>query len=222
MENVIDCTIPENLSDKPETVPITEVIVDGEVVSVTDEPVLPNEYTHVRSPELRRGAAKILMSFSAILGTAAGIIAVLTGIFGENAAKLLSERFSSGFQAVFTTKFPIYSCCLLTEYFLGFFALGDILVWLVPLFLGLGAGLTLSAAWSGALLPSALAAIICGIIGGALSSDFSEELRSFANGNSRRSETSLAKTFSLRFLAIFAGMTLAALYEGIIAQFVLK
>lgn len=225
MENVIDYTsgtIPEKRADKPESVPITEVIIDGEAVSVTDEePALSAEYSHVRSPELRRGAAKILMSFSAILGTAAGIIAVLTGIFGESAEKLLAERFSGGFRAVFGTRLAINAFSLMAEYLLGFFALGDILVWIIPLFLGLGTGLTLSAAWSGALLPSALGTLVCGIIGAALSSEFSEELRGFANGTCRQSDNSPAKRLTLRFLALLAGMALAALYEGIIAQYAL-
>ena len=226
MENVIDCTagtIPEKLADKPEPVPITEIIIDGETVDVTDEePDLPKEYSHVRSPELRRGAAKIVMTLAAVLGTAAGVTAVLTGVFGETASNLLSERFSGGFREVFGTKLLINAGCLAAEFLLGFFALGDILVWVIPLFIGLGAGLTLTAAWSGALLPSALGTIVCGIIGAALSSEFSEELRGFANGTCRRSNDSPAKRFALRFLALLAGMTLAALYEGIIAEFVLK
>lgn len=226
MENVIDFTagtIPENRADKPEPVPITEIIIDGETVDVTDEePELPKEYSHVRSPELRRGAAKILMSLSGIFGTIAGITAVLTGVFGETASKVLSERFSGGFREVFGTKLLINAGCLAAEFLLGFFALGDIMVWVIPLFIGLGAGLTLTAAWSGALLPSAAAGLVCGIIGAALSSEFSEELRGFANGTCRRSDASPAKRFALRFLALLAGMTLAALYEGIIAEFVLK
>lgn len=224
MENVIDFTsgtIPETRADKSEPVSVTEIIIDGEAVDVTDEPELPKEYSHVRSPELRRGAAKILMSLAAVLGTAAGITAVLTGIFGESAAKLLSERLSGGFVEVFGTRLLINASCLAAEFFLGFFALGDILVWIVPLFLGLGAGLTLSAAWSGALLPSYLGTLVCGIVGAVLSSGFSEELRGFANGTSRRSDDSPAKKFLARFAALLGGMALAAFYEGIIAQYAL-
>lgn len=227
MENVIDFTsgaMPEKPSDKrSEPVPITEIIIDGETVDIAgEEPELPEEYSHVRSPELRRGAGKLLMTLAAALGTAAGITAALTGIFGETAQSLLSERFSSGFRGVFGTRLPINAACLAAEFILGFFALGDILVWTIPLFLGLGTGLTLTLAWNGALLPSAIGALVCGIIGAALSSEFSEELRGFANGTNRRSDDSPAKRFTLRFLALLGGMALAALYEGIIAEYVLK
>lgn len=227
MENIIDFTsgkIPEKTSDKSPEPTITEIIIDGEVVDVNPEavseaPEMSEEYTHVRSPELNRNAQKILMTAVAVIGTAAGAVAALTGAFGENPAKLLTERFSAGFWNVFSGRFLINAGCLAAEFLLAFFALGDLLVWIVPLFLGLGTGLTFASIQHAAFLPSSAAVLLCGGFGAAFSSCFSTELRFFAGGKNRRTDDFPAKYLAARFFVLLIGMSLAALYEGIIAEF---
>lgn len=229
MENIIDFTsgkVPEKSSDKSAEPTVTEIIIDGEVVDVNPEAVseaaeVPGEYTRTRAPELNKNAQKILMTATAVIGAAAGAVAALTGAFGENPAEALSERFSAGFWQVFSGRFLINAACLAAELLLAFFALGDLLVWLVPLFLGLGAGLTFASIQHAALLPSTAAVLLCGGFGAAFSSCFSAELRSFAGGKNRRCDDFPAKYLAARFFVLLIGMSLAALYEGIIAEFAL-
>lgn len=226
MENIIDFTagkIPEKTSDKSPEPEITEIIIDGEVIDVNPEAVSEGneEYTHVRSPEISRNSQKILMTTVAVIGTAAGAVAALTGAFGENPAERLTERFSAGFWSVFSGRFLINAGCLAAEFLLAFFALGDLLVWVVPLFLGLGTGLTFASIQHAALLPSTAAVLLCGGFGAAFSSCFSAELRFFAGGKNRRTDDFPAKYLAARFFVLLIGMSLAALYEGIIAEFAL-
>ena len=229
MENIIDFTsgkIPEKSSDKSPEPKITEIIIDGEVVDVSPEavseaPEISEEYTHIRSPEISRNSQKILMTGIAVAGTAAGAVAALSGAFGENPAERLAERFSAGFWSVFSGRFLINTGCLAVEFLFAFFALGDLLVWVVPLFLGLGTGLTFASIQHAALLPSAAAVILCGGFGAAFSSCFSTELRFFAGGKNRRTDDFPAKYLAARFFVLLIGMSLAALYEGIIAEFAL-
>lgn len=229
MENIIDYTagkIPEKPRDKSPEPEITEIIIDGKVVdvnpeAVSDAPEMSEEYTHVRSPEISRNAQKILMTGIAVAGTAAGAVAALSGAFGENPAERLAQRFSAGFWNVFSGRFLINAGALAAEFLLAFFALGDLLVWVVPLFLGLGTGLTFASIQHAALLPSAAAVLLCGGFGAAFSSCFSAELRFFAGGKNRRTDDFPAKYLAARFFVLLIGMSLAALYEGIIAEFAL-
>lgn len=224
MENVIEFTsgeIPEEKADKP-PVEITEIFVDGEAVDAAPEEKIPEEYTHIRSPELHKNAPKILMCAVALIGTAAGVLATVTGAFGEKPTAAMSENLSAGFWSVFSKDFLRNAACLLAELLLGFFALGDLFVWIVPLFLGLGTGLACAAFWNAALLPSAAAVILCGSFGAAFSSSFSEELRSFTTGKNRRPSENPAKSYIAKFFALLIGITLAALYKGVIAEFALS
>ncbi len=226
MENVIDFTsgnIPEKNTDKSEKVEITEIIVDGEVVdTVPESSEEPKEYTHVRSPELKKRAEKIFMTAVSLLGTAAAALAAVTGVFGEKPAAALYEKYSAGFGGVFSGELLINCGCLAAEFILGFFAFGDLLVWLVPLFLGLGTGLTFVSFWQPSLLPSAAAVLLCGSFGAAFSSEFSVMLRDFSGGRSVRTEDFPAAAYSARFIVLLVGMLLSAAYEGIISEFVLK
>lgn len=176
----------------------------------------PHEYTHVRSPELRRGEYIILMSAAAVCGAVGGVILALSGKAEPSALLKIREDLSSGFWSIFTGRLIIGTVFLLAEYILGFFALGDLFVWAAPLCCALGLSLRIASTQSWILLPSAIVTITAVTVGAAASSGFSRALMRLSRGGTVHLESSPRQKFTVNFLGYLAAIIAAAIYEGAI------
>lgn len=176
----------------------------------------PHEYTHVRSPELKRGEYIILMSASAVCGAIGGVILALSGKADPWAIEKIIQGLSSGFGNVFFQRTLIGAAFLLAEYILGFFALGDLLVWAAPLCCAMGLSLRITATQSWILLPSGIVTLIACIIGAATSSGFSRALMRLSRGGTVHLGNSPRQKYTINFLGYLAAIIAGAIYEGAI------
>lgn len=194
-----------------------EILPEEYPVSPSEEAVeYPHEYTHVRSPELRRGEHLIVMSAAAVCGAVGGVILALSGKADLYAVEQIVKDLSGGFGSVFLQRLIIGAAFLLIEYILGFFALGDILVWTAPLCCAMGLSLRITAAESWVLIPSAVVTIAAVVTGAAMSSGFSRTLMKLSRGGTVHMGDSPRQRLTLNFLACLAAITAAAIYEGAI------
>ncbi len=172
----------------------------------------PGSYTHVRYPRARRSSALIVMGLSALCGAVGGFVVSRSADLSAELAQSLMKPFG----AIFLERTLLGAAFLAVEFVLGFFALGDLLVWSVPLIAGLGLSLRVSATEKWALLPSSILLLFITAFGAAVSAGFSETLMQLARGGTVHLGDSPRKLFTLSFLGYLAVAVACALYEGII------
>ncbi len=183
-----------------------------EAAAVSSEELPQEEYTHVRYPRVRRSSALIVMSLSALCGVIGGIVISRTADVSAEMAKSLAAPFGK----IFLERTLLGAAFLGAEFILGFFALGDLLVWIVPLAAGLGSSLRVAATKAWILLPSSILLLFITAFGAAVSAGFSETLMTIARGGTVHLGSSPRKIFALNFLGYLAAVIACALYEGII------
>ncbi len=167
---------------------------------------------HVRYPRARRSSALIVMGLSALCGAVGGFVVSRSADLSVELAQSLVKPFG----AIFLERTLLGAAFLAVEFILGFFALGDVLVWSVPLIAGLGLSLRVSATEKWALLPSSILLLFITAFGAAVSAGFSETLMQLARGGTVHLGNSPRKLFTLNFLGYLAVAVACALYEGII------
>lgn len=214
---------PVNLSavnDSPEPRAIPENGVSGDSaeleLDISDEPEYPYEYRHVRSPELKRSEHGFLMSAAAVCGAVGGVILALSGKADPKALEMLVDKTLDGFWSIFCGRTLLGAIFLAAEYLLGFFAPGDLLVWLPPLVYSLGTAFRITALQNWLLLPSGIVGTISIIIGATISAGFSNSLMRLTSGGTVYIESSPKKKFTVSFLGCLAAVIAAAIYEGAI------
>ena len=199
---------------------LPEISENSDIVEVSDyaEPEYPSEYKHVRSPEIRRSEQVILMSAAAVCGAVGGVLLALSGKFDIDPAVLqkLVDNTLSGFGSIFFQRVMLGALFLGIEYLLGFFALGDLLVWTAPLVYSLGTAFRVTALKSWILLPSAVVGTVAVVLGAALSSGFSHALMRLSSGGTVYLESSPKQKLAVSFLGCLAAVIAAAIYEGAI------
>ncbi len=183
-----------------------------EAAAVSSEELPQEEYTHVRYPRARRSSTLIVMSLSALCGVIGGIVISRTADVSAEMAKSLAAPFGK----IFLERTLLGAALLGAEFILGFFALGDLLVWIVPLAAGLGLSLRVAATKAWILLPSSILLLFITAFGAAVSAGFSETLMTIARGGTVHLGSSPRKIFALNFLGYLAAVIACALYEGII------
>ncbi len=167
---------------------------------------------HVRYPRVRRSSALIVMGLSALCGAVGGFVVSRSVDLSTELAQSLAKPFGT----IFLERTLLGAAFLAAEFVLGFFALGDLLVWSVPLIAGLGLSLRVSATEKWVLLPSSILLLFLTAFGAAVSAGFSETLMQIARGGTVHLGNSPRKLFTLNFLGYLAVAVACALYEGII------
>lgn len=185
-------------------------------LDISDEPEYPYEYRHVRSPELKRSEHGFLMSAAAVCGAVGGVILALSGKADPKALEMLVDKTLDGFWSIFCGRTLLGAIFLAAEYLLGFFAPGDLLVWLPPLVYSLGTAFRITALQNWLLLPSGIVGTISIIIGATISAGFSNSLMRLTSGGTVYIESSPKKKFTVSFLGCLAAVIAAAIYEGAI------
>ncbi len=180
--------------------------------SVRSEDPKPGASAHVRFPRARRSSALIVMALSALCGVIGGIVISRTADLSAELAQSLVKPFG----AIFLERTLLGAAFLAVEFVLGFFALGDLLVWSVPLIAGLGLSLRVAATEKWVLLPSSILLLFITAFGAAVSAGFSETLMQISRGGTVHLGDSPRKLFTLSFLGYLAVVVACALYEGII------
>lgn len=226
MENIVNT--PHNRGALPK---------DYEEMQLTDRLVLPEEneqpaefssdavsdkpeemthvYTHVRAPELRRSGTRILMGAVAVCGAVSGAVIAFSGNAAPDALRRLSASLVGEFGELALRSAVIGTAFLAAELLLGFFALGDWLVWILPLCYSMGTVLKVTATGTGVLLPSAAAGICAVTFAAATSAAFSQTLLRLSKGGTVYLDMSPQKKYILAFLGYTAIIIAAAIYEGI-------
>lgn len=206
-----------NDSPEPRAIPENGVSESAELeLDISDEPEYPYEYRHVRSPELKRSEQGFLMSAAAVCGAVGGVILALSGKADPKALETMVDGTLEGFWSIFRQRTLIGAVFLAVEYLLGFFAPGDLLVWLSPLVYTLGVSFRITALQNWALLPSGIVGTISVIAGAVLSAGFSNSLMRLTSGGAVYIESSPKKKFTVSFLGCLAAIIAAAIYEGAI------
>lgn len=216
---VLPANMLENNPGKTEIVQVqSEEISSGKVIEAYVEPTSEyrRDYSHARSPELRRGEYVILMSATAVCGAVAGVILALSGKADASALARITQDLSSGFGNIFFQRLLIGAAFLLAEFFLGFFAFGDLFVWMAPMCCAMGLSLRIAASESWILLPSAIITLIGCIMGAATSSGLSRTLMRLSHGGTVHLEDSIHIKYTVSFLGYLAAVIAGAIYEGAI------
>ncbi len=167
---------------------------------------------HVRYPRVRRSSALIVMGLSALCGAVGGFVVSRSVDLSVELAQSIAKPFGT----IFLERTLLGAAFLAAEFVLGFFALGDLLVWSVPLIAGLGLSLRVSATEKWVLLPSSILLLFLTAFGAAVSAGFSETLMQISRGGTVHLGDSPRKLFTLNFLGYLAVVVACALYEGII------
>ncbi len=227
MENVVKITnagaLPvENLPEEP----IAEIETTGEVkpeephneAEIFEEVSIENSdkpIEHVRSPELRRRGSKLIMTFAAAVGAAAAARLALTD---SAALQAVSQSFSGTFGAIFLRQTAFGAVFLSAELLLGFFALGDFLVWALPFLCASGTVLRLFA--NGSPKPIAGSVICVGavIFGAAFSAEMSSLLMRLSRGGTVHLGESPRAAFSFKILGCFAAVLLGAILTAALSS----
>lgn len=210
MENVAELpqkALSSELSDKPEPPEPPEL---PENIA----PETPRE--HIRAPELHRHGTKLLMALTAAAGAAAGArLAFWDGSgLSESAMSGISQMLAGTFGAVFLRQTLLGAAFLAVEFVLGFFALGDLLVWSVPFLCAMG-GVLQIASGSPLVIVSAIIRIVAVAAGAVYSADMSGLLMRLSRGGTVHMGTRPRRTYALGFLGCFAAAVLSAILAGI-------
>lgn len=229
MENIVN--IPHNRGALPrdnadyEELQITDSVNEPEEregnephessAAETDKPEDTLVYTHVRTPELHRSGTRILMGFTAVCGAVAGAVTAFSGNADPAVLEALSKSLTGEFGTLFTRSAIIGAAFLAAEFILGFFALGDWLVWILPLCYAMGTALRVAASGTGVLLPSAAAGICAVAFAAATSAAFSQTLLRLSKGGTVYLDTSPRRSYALAFFGYAVIIAAAAVYEGV-------
>lgn len=181
----------------------------------TDKRDEPMVYTHVRAPELRRGGARILMGLTAVCGAVSGAVIALTGTADSAAVETISGSLVGTVGELFLRAMITGGVFLAAEFMLGFFALGDWLVWVLPLCYSMGVSLRVAALGTGVLLPSAAVEICAVAFGAATSASFSQTLLRLSRGGSAYRDRAPIRSYAPAFFGYAVMIAAAAVYEGI-------
>lgn len=183
----------------------SETIPPAESAALSDEPAA----RHERSPMLRRSGWLLTMALTALCGAVGGAV---SAVYGGAAAPAAVSSFLALFLSVM-----LRGCTfLLAEYIIGFFALGEWIVWLAPLCCGLGTGMVLFSCRSWLMLPSCAVIMSAVVFGANTSGEFSALLLRLVRGRSNAviMTGSAAVNYTLQFLAYTAAVCAAALFEA--------
>ena len=193
----------------------------------SDTPEPPR--TKRRSYPRRRFGVPVAYSLVAAAGAAAGVFFAASAPEGTDFSESLLCCSGDFFQLMMTRLLWGLSFLAL-EYISGYFALGKLLVWLLPLACGLGTGAALTGAFAvqGAaalrLIPTCI--MICAaVIGGArISGDMSSQLlRLVSSGRNSVvavvSDSPAAGEYTLRFIICFAVTAGCAVSEAAVRAF---
>ncbi|MGN0650655.1 MAG: hypothetical protein ACI4KM_09490 [Oscillospiraceae bacterium] len=157
---------------------------------------------HIRQPYIHKNARLLLLCLTALAGTALGavtapegIVCVLTG-HGSFFECLLARLLCSGTALVFV-------------YIAGLFAAGGMIVWLAPLFSGLGMGLSVSCVFAAGfseglwLIPLAAAYPLLTVFAANTSANLSELIAHFITSkkSSIIMSESAMREYTLKFFA---------------------
>ena len=212
--------LPENSNTVTESLQtqFPEEISSGGVIEAYVESTSEyrRDYSHVRSPELKRGEYVILMSATAVCGAVGGAILALSGKADVSALAKITQDLSGGFGSVFFQRLLIGAAFLLAEYIIGFFAFGDLFVWAAPMCCAMGLSLRIAATKSWILLPSAIITLIGCVMGAATSSGLSHTLIRLSRGGTVHLEDSIHVKYTVSFLGYLAAVLAGAIYEGAI------
>lgn len=145
-------------------------------------------------------------AFAAAIGTGLGAYAACSVSGADFSGSILCV--SGSFWELLGMRLLWGMIFLTAEYILGFFALGDLLVWTVPLVCGLGTGAALTGAFSqrgfsaAVLLPSCIASVSAVVMGAGISQAMSSQLLRLVstNKNSIVAARPAAGEYTLRFL----------------------
>ena len=202
---------PSDKSPRAEAASKTAAVSNTESVSRT----APSDKPENRAIRVSRNSSLVLW-LAAVCGVSGGLVSA------QSVGALEGVLFTSegSFLALFLSRLLYGAAFLLAEYLLGFFALGEWLVWLAPLCCGLGTGLSAAAGFGrkGALLliPSAAITLLAVIFGARCSGEFSAQLLRVVSG----SRTGIVLTseatrgYTLRFFGCLAAVGAAALIEA--------
>lgn len=178
------------------------------VPSVSDYPESDKSYQHVRSPEIHRSGSRILMATVGACGAVAGAITVFIG-------QAVPTVQNGDFGGVFLGRLAVSAIMLAAEFLLGFFALGDWLVWSVPMLCGMACGLRLCVDGNWADFIGAAFTLIGVIFAAARSADFSQLLFKLSRGGTVYMESSPRRSYAISFMGYIALIVAGALAEGI-------
>lgn len=192
-----------------------EFTFPGSSGAETDKPEDVPVYTHVRTPELRRSGTRILMGMTAVCGAVAGAVAAFSGKADPAVLETLSKLLVGEFGTLFWRSAVIGVVFLAAELLLGFFALGDWLVWPLPLCYAMGTALKVVASGTGVLLPSAAAGICAVTFAAATSAEFSQTLMRLSKGGTVYLDSSPRRSYALAFFGYAVIIAAAAVYEGV-------
>lgn len=221
MENVVE--MPRNRGVMPKIEPNAVITYERESTDDDDELQIPAEltdalhesesesdmpYQHVRAPEIRRGGSRILMAAAGACGAAAGAVMVFIG-------QVIPTIQNWDFGEVFFNRLAVGAIMLAAEFLLGFFALGDWLVWGVPMLCGMACGLRLCAVGNWAFLIGAAFTLIGITFAAARSADFSQLLLKLSRGGTVYMESSPRRSYANSFLGYSALVMAGAFAEGI-------
>ncbi len=158
----------------------------------------------------RRCRIPIGSALAAAAGTAAGVLAAASAGDLDYSESLLCA--SGSFWQILGMRLLWGAAFLLAEYILGFFALGDMLVWAVPLVCGLGTGAALTGAFSlhgisaALLIPSCAASVAAVVSGAGVSAAMSSQLLRLVSTDKSSivAARPAAGEYTLRFLVCLA------------------
>lgn len=205
--------IIDGLSEIPETDEIADV---SEILDESDKQDEPEVYTHVRAPEIRRSGTRILMGITAACGAVSGAVIAFTGKADPAALDIIARSLNGTVGELFLRSVITGGVFLAAEFLLGFFALGDWLVWTLPLCYAMGMSLRVAASGTAVLLPSAAAGICAVTLAAAASAVFSQTLLRLSRGGAAYRDRSPLKGYAAAFLGFAVLIAAAAVYEGIV------
>ena len=177
----------------------------------------------------RRSGIPPLYTLTAAAGLAAGVFAAASLPAGADLSGNILCR-SGGFLELLLGRLAWCGAFLLAEYICGFFALGRLLVWLVPLMCGLGTGAALGAAFmlNGVdalwLVPGCAVCTAVVIFAARNSAEMSAQLLRLlsTNKNSIVSTSPAAGEYTLRFLVSLAILSAYAIAEAALRMSVIS
>ncbi|MDE6728716.1 MAG: hypothetical protein K2J80_12385 [Oscillospiraceae bacterium] len=182
-------------------------------IAIEYDPDEPRE--HVRAPELHRHGVKLLMAAAAVIGAAAGARLIL-GDTADALKDVIAHTFSGTFWEKFLRQTALSAVFLGAEFVLGFFALGDLVIWTAPFFCAMGIVLRLSAG-SPKLLFGAVVSLGAIVLGAAYSADMSELLLRLTRGGTVYMEARPRRSYALGFLGCLAACLLGSILTAALA-----
>lgn len=165
----------------------------------------PRAESLTRAAQIHHEGCTALCAVFAVIGTIAGIIIALAFPLHSSDFSILAEPSDIGFAAAFFERLQQCGAFLLAAYLLGYFAAGGVVVWLVPLVYGMGAGLSCAGGIAaGGSVAAVLPWVVClalVVSASAASWEFSSVLLRLISGRSGSVITrgSAAYSYNLRF-----------------------